>query len=319
MTKTIIPIFFAADDKYLPYLTVAITSLKLHADRKNKDYRLYVLHAGMDEVGKNKLEAFNEEDFSVEFVDVSEDLKKLAENLHMRDYYTAATYYRIFIAGLFPQYDKALYLDSDIVLTADVSELFATELGDNLVAAVPDWIVIRNEHLRRYSEFSMGVHPDKYFNAGVLVMNLKQFRAFNFYEKFAKLLTQYAFRVAQDQDYLNVMCRDKVVYLPTTWDAMPHGNHTTPDMPKLIHYNLTAKPWHYEDILYAEMFWKYAKMTEYYDEIRNVLEAYTDEEKERDAVCEKALIDLAETESYREDAYYRVYGENEEVFQRNSK
>ncbi len=309
MTKKIVPIFFAVDDKYLPYLAVCLTSLKENA-RKGCDYRVYVLHAGMDEESKDTLATFNDEDFTVEFVDVSADLKVLADKLHMRDYYTSATYYRIFIAGLFPQYDKALYLDSDIILRGDVCELFDTELGDNLVAGVPDGVVTEIDPFPEYALEVLGFHSRGYFNAGVLVINLKQFREIGFYDRFATLLGQYAFTVAQDQDYLNVLCQGKVVLLPTTWNAMPTGNHRDAELPKLIHYNLTAKPWHYDDVLYAEEFWKYAKKTEYYEEILAVLHNYSDAEKERDTQCEISLKELARREIAREDGYFKKYVKN---------
>ncbi len=305
MKKTV-PIFYAADEKYLPYLSVCLTSVKQNA-KKGVDYRIYVLHAGVDEAAKEKLTSFNDEDFTVEFVDVSNDLKVLADRLHMRDYYTFATYFRIFIAELFPQYEKALYLDSDVIVRGDIGELFETELGENLVGAVPDGAVSEIPPFRAYTKEVLGVEPEKYFNAGILVMNLKKFREINFYERFATLLGQYAFTVAQDQDYLNVLCKDSVVYLPTTWNAMPTGNHKEGQMPKLIHYNLTAKPWHYDDILYQEEFWKYAKQTEYYEEILAELAAYTDEMKARDKACESGLIALTVAEVEREDNYYKKY------------
>ncbi len=306
MKKKIVPIFYAADEKYLPYLSVCLTSVKENA-RRGVDYRVYVLHSGVDEKAKAKLASFDDEDFTVEFVDVSPDLKALASRLHMRDYYTCATYFRIFIAGLFPQYDKALYLDSDVVVRGDICELFDTELGDDLVGAVPDGAVSEIPPFRAYTKEVLGIDAERYFNAGILVMNLKRFREVDFYDQFATLLGEYAFTVAQDQDYLNVLCKDRVTYLSTTWNAMPTGNHKGEELPKLIHYNLTAKPWHYGNILYGEIFWEYAKKTEYYDEIHAELDAYTDECKARDKECEAGLIALTIAEAAREDNYYKKY------------
>jgi 3-dehydroquinate synthase len=78
------------------------------------------------------------ENVKIRFVNVEEKLKKICRKLHMRDYYTKATYYRFFIPELFPKYNKGLYLDCDIVLTADAAELYHTELGDNYIAAIPE-------------------------------------------------------------------------------------------------------------------------------------------------------------------------------------
>ncbi len=99
-------------------------------------------------------------------------------------------------------------------------------------------------------------------------MNLDQLRKFKFQEKFLYLLGTVRFSVAQDQDYLNRLCKGRVTLVDRQWDCMPLVNETTKrEDIKLIHYNFAYKPWHFEDVLYKEYFWKYAKKTEFYDEI----------------------------------------------------
>ena len=66
---------------------------------------------------------------------------------------------------------------------------------------------------------------------------------------------------------------------------------------------MTSKPWHYGDCRHGDIFWKYAAQTSVYDEIKAVLEAYTDEERERDAVSCDNLLALAVKETNREDNY----------------
>jgi lipopolysaccharide biosynthesis glycosyltransferase len=66
---------------------------------------------------------------------------------------------------------------------------------------------------------------------------------------------------------------------------------------KLIHYNLAFKPWHFEDILYKEYFWKYAQKTEFFNEILRIKENYSDEEKFNDREKDKMLRELAQKES----------------------
>lgn len=305
--KKIIPIFYAADENYLPYLTVSICSLKENADR-NYHYEIYVLNAEMNTPDCAELKKYEEEDFRITFVSVSQQIEKVKSALQLRDYYTGATYYRIFIAGMFPQYEKALYIDSDTVLLGDVSELFNVDLRDNLIGAIPDGAVAAVPAFRTYTKETLGIDAEKYFNAGVILMNLTQFRKENFCEKFCTLLRQYKFSVAQDQDYLNVICKDKVTYIGAEWNRMPIGGEA--DTPKLIHYNLTLKPWHYEDILFKEYFWDYAKKTAFYDRICAALNAYTDEKKAADALAEKNLIALAIKEAERADNYYKKYCQN---------
>ncbi len=303
--KKVVPVFFAADENYLPYLTVALSSLKANASESN-DYAIYVLNAGVTDEAIQKVKKYEEEGFFITFVDVSKEMEGVKNSLQIRDYYTGATYYRIFIAEMFPQYEKAIYIDSDVVLLGDVSELYETELGEALVGAVADEAVANVSQFRLYTKEVLGIDAKDYFNAGVLVMNLKKFRESNFYEAFCRLLKNYKFSVAQDQDYLNVLCAGKVVFVGGEWNKMPIGGDGC-GTPKLIHYNLTMKPWHYEDILYKEYFWRYAKDVEDYPLILEALSTYTDEKKQRDAAAEKGLLALCVKEALREDNYLKKW------------
>ena len=303
--KKVIPVFFAADENYLPYLTVALSSLKENAS-KAYDYAIYILNAGVAEQAAQKVKKYEEEGFTIAFVDVSKEMDSVKNSLQIRDYYTGATYYRIFIAEMFPQYDKAIYIDSDVVLLGDVSELFKTDLGDALVGAVTDEAVASVEQFRLYTKEVLGIESKEYFNAGVLVMNLAKFRESNFYDAFCRLLKTYKFSVAQDQDYLNVLCAGKVVFIGGEWNKMPIGGMEK-NAPKLIHYNLTMKPWHYEDVLYKEHFWKYAKKVEDYPLILDALYSYTEEKKAKDKQAEKNLLALCVQEALRTDNYLKKW------------
>lgn len=302
--KQTIPVFYAADRNYLPYLAVSVSSLKANAN-KNYRYEIYVLTSDQELLKTEKLKKYEDEDFSIEFVDVTAYLEDVKNSLQLRDYYTGATYYRIFIASMFPDLDKALYIDSDTVLLGDVSELYNVELSDTLIGAIPDGAVAAVEEFKIYTKYTLGIDAENYFNAGVVLMNLAAFRKENFYARFCNLLKAYKFCVAQDQDYLNVLCKDRVTYIGEEWNRMPIGGDE--ETPKLIHYNLTLKPWHYENILFSEYFWRYAKETEFYEEILAELAAYSDEKKAADSEAESRLKSLALAEAYREDNYYKRY------------
>lgn len=303
--EQIIPIFFAADKNYIPFLSVSLDSLKENASKSYR-YEIYILNTDIDEKTAEPVKKFEDENFGVHFIDVSERLEEVKNSLQLRDYYTGATYYRIFIANMFPEYEKALYIDSDTIVLGDVSELFHTELKSNLIGAIPDEAVAVVPEFRLYTKETLGVEAEKYFNAGVILMNLKEFRKSNFYGKFCGLLKTYKFCVAQDQDYLNVLCKDKIVFVGNEWNKMPIGGASA--TPKLIHYNLTMKPWHYENILFKEHFWHYAKRSEYYERILGELRAYSAEKKQKDADSEVALKALAVEEAKREDNYFKRFG-----------
>ncbi|MBQ8291481.1 MAG: glycosyltransferase family 8 protein [Clostridia bacterium] len=302
--KKVVPIFYASDDTYLPYLAVSLSSLKKNANKAFR-YEIYVLHTGVQEENERRVKTYQDENFVIRFVDVSERLEEVKRSLQLRDYYTGATYYRIFIAEMFPQYDKALYLDGDTVILGDIAKLYNVPLNDNLVGAVTDGVVSSTAVFQAYTREVLGIESNRYFNAGVLVMNLKKFREENFYEKFRNLLLEYKFSVAQDQDYLNVLCKDRVRYLSSTWNTMPIGGEKR-KLPALIHYNLTAKPWRYASIPYAKYFWTEAEHNEFAAELRAQFGSYSDERREQDARTEQSLIALAIAETKREDNFIRA-------------
>ena len=163
--KKIIPVFFAADDNYVPFLAVTLQSIKEHASAEN-EYRIYILHAGVSEDGSEKIKKFGSGNFKVNFVDVTDRLAVLSEELQLRDYYSCATYYRIFIAMMFPEYDKAIYLDSDIAVRCDLADYFDIDLGDNYVAGVPDGAVGAVPVFKEYTKHVLGIEAERYFNAG---------------------------------------------------------------------------------------------------------------------------------------------------------
>ena len=285
-------------------MTVSVSSLIENAS-KDYAYEIYVLTTGMNGAPVERLMEYADENFRIELVDVSVQMEKVKDSLQLRDYYTGATYYRIFIAGMFPQYEKALYIDSDTIVAGDIAELFNVELADNLIGAVPDGAVAAVPEFRLYTKEVLGIDAEKYFNAGVILMNLAQFRKSDFYGKFCSLLKEYKFSVAQDQDYLNVLCKDKVHFIGMEWNRMPIGG-ADGETPKLIHYNLTLKPWHYENILFKEYFWTYARRSAFYERILSDLHGYTKEQKDKDANAEKGLIELAVKEAEREDNYLKT-------------
>lgn len=294
----VIPIFFAVDDGYIPFLAVALESLIDNAS-KEYYYSIKILYTNINEENKRKINKYKCENVNIEFVDLNYYIEKVKDKLYTRDYYTKTTYFRLFIPNLYPQYNKAIYLDSDIVVLGDISELYNQEIENNLVAAAPDDVIQSTKVFQEYAEKVVGVADYRnYFNAGILLMNLDEFRKFKFQEKFLYLLETIKFTVAQDQDYLNRLSKGKVKIIDKAWDKMPIANDNFDENNlKIIHYNLAYKPWHYDNIKYKEYFWKYAKETEYYDDIRKIKDEYTEEERFNDMQQYKALKELAQKES----------------------
>lgn len=294
----VIPIFFAVDDGYMPCLAVALESLIDNAS-KNYYYSIKVLYTSINEENKRKINKYKRENVSIEFVDLNYYIEKIKDKLYTRDYYTKTTYFRLFIPNLYPQYTKAIYLDSDIIVLGDISELYNIDLEDNLIGAAPDGVIQTIKVFQEYAEKVVGVEDYRnYFNAGILLMNLDELRKIHFQDKFLYLLETIKFTVAQDQDYLNRLCKGRTKIIDIGWDRMPVSIDDYPEENiKIVHYNLADKPWRYDDIRYGEYFWKYAQKTEFYDYLRLLKDNYTEEERFKDKEQFENLKKLAQHEA----------------------
>lgn len=289
-----VPVFFATDDLYAPYLGVALRSLAECAS-PSTFYDVNILIDTLSQNNRDRLASLARENVAVQFVKVSDRLDRLGHMLHLRDYYTRATYFRFFIPALFPKYEKGVYLDCDVVLTRDVAELYRTPLEGRMLAAAPEEVMLKYDVFGRYTEAVLKIPRTEYFSAGVLVMNLEKMREVRLEEQFVDLLGRRKFPVTQDQDYLNVLCRGDFVMLSTDWNTTSFPDATA-KAPALIHYKINWKPWHYRGTSYEESFWDIATRTPYYLTLRDVLEAHTEEDVAREAQQFESLVALAESE-----------------------
>ena len=131
-------------------------------------------------------------------------------------------------------------------------------------------------------------------------MNLDAMRECDFLNVFLRLLQSVTFQIAQDQDYLNVICKNRVEYVGFEWNTMPCDVHTS--APKLIHYNLDFKPWHRDDVAFGDVFWDYAERSGYLEEIREVREGYTEWHIARSAEETTHLIAMGKRQARKRTA-----------------
>lgn len=117
----------------------------------------------------------------------------------------------------------------------------------------------------------------------------------------------YNFVVTQDEDYLNLICHNKVCWLPQKWNVEVFGQIPCREEEIcVLHYIMVSKPWHYNDCRLQEYFWESAQKTSVYAEIRKVLESYTDEERKRDAESCDRLMQTAKDEIAKENNYLNL-------------
>lgn len=298
-----IPIFYACDDNFVKYTIVSLQSMIRNASTDHR-YHVYVLHTNIAPETQNQLFQLKNDNFDISFENVTAYLDSISHRLPIRDYYSKTTYFRLFIADMFPQYDKAIYIDSDTVVQGDISRMYLTDIGDAYVGACHEQAMVQVDEYGTYAEKVVGIDRNFFFNAGVLLINCRQFRAHNVLEQFTRLLGEYNFVVTQDEDYLNLICKDRVYWLDQRWNTEVFGTIPYPiEEACILHYIMTNKPWHYADCLHGDIFWKYAAQTSVYGDILAELEQYTDQQRQRDRISCDNLLKLAVTETNREDNY----------------
>lgn len=299
----LIPIFYACDNNFVKYTIVSAHSIIKNASKEYK-YKIHVLHTGISDSMMEKLYELQNDNFEICFNDVTDYLMSISDKLPIRDYYSKTTYYRLFIAEMFPEYDKAVYIDSDTIVQGDISELYNTNINDAYLGACHEQVMIQIDTYGTYVEKVIGISRYNFFNAGMLLINCEQFRLHFVLDKFIQYLHTYNFVVTQDEDYLNLICKDHVYWLDQRWNTEIFGDiHYPIEQACVLHYIMTNKPWHYRDCRFGNIFWQYAQEVSVYDEILSVLHAYTDAERTRDRISCDNLLQLAKKEISRKDNY----------------
>lgn len=309
------PVFFTVDEKYAALCGVAIHSLIVNSN-PNRRYRIVVLHDHVSPDSQRRIRRMATGNVSIEFREMKRSFDGITGRIGdclRADYFTLTIYYRLFIPSMFTEYDKGIYIDSDVVLNADIAELYDIETGSDLIGACPDWSVQNVPPLCHYIEEAIGVPHAEYINSGILLMNLAELRRVELGKRFLELLNKYHFDcIAPDQDYLNALCRGRITFLGEEWDAMPKDYGSPLENPKLVHYNLFAKPWMYDGIWYADLFWKYADGAGFGTSLRQFKEAYTDEQKQSDSHCLGYLCRRGATIPDQEVTFKKIFNTGKE-------
>lgn len=291
--KQRIPIFFATDDNYFPFLCVTLASIEEYAN-DSYIYDVKILTTSLSEENEKRAKNLGFPHIVISVVNLEERVGKIRSKIteRLRDYYSESIFYRIFIPSLFKELDKAIYLDCDIVLKDDVAKLYFTDIEDNVLGAVADESIAPIPEFCTYVDKVVGSPEGIYINSGVLLINAKKFREERIEEKLVHLIEKYNFKtVAPDQDYLNFLCKDKIYYFDAGWNKQPNQNTDFPEEKiHLIHFNMFNKPWHYYDVKYEEYFWAMAKKTPYYEALLEEKSRYTDKEREEDMLGAQKLI-----------------------------
>lgn len=230
-------ILLASDANYLPYCFVTcqsvVNSLRL-SNQSEQDTIIFNLFIEDDvelESLKHKCDSFskrnNTDDAKFEFNLVSVSPKTF-DNAPKFKGGTLSCYYRLLIDKLLGNDVKTvLYLDCDTLVRKDIRNLFACiDLEGSVLAGAIDYgvefeqgkprnITVKSKNKRKKD---LEINIKDYFNSGVLLINLEEYRKQRISDKCFDIIRDYTV-VAHDQDLLNLLVKDKKI-LPLTWNFM---------------------------------------------------------------------------------------------------
>lgn len=294
--KITIPIMFCYDKNYVIPAAVAFYSLMNNAN-KEYNYILYTLHSDItDEQQKKLIETVKMfHNCSLEFVNMNQRLDDFWKKNYKGDHFSKEVMYKLLAASIFPQYEKIIISDVDVVFLGDISSSYFSLDGNNkdYIAGVKPIGKVQ-EYLKNYSpEWS----EDEIVQlgeicGGYIVMNLKKIREDNFEKVFIDSLEKNGYRLNQmEQDIFNITCHNRISHLSLNyvacsylWDYFQKEDDFNNDInysnlqiksamdnPIQLHYATSIKPWKNVDCTKSDIWYKYLAQTPFLAEFLHQL------------------------------------------------
>ena len=251
-------IALATDARYIAPTMITIRSIAQNSG-KDRRYEIVILsEKKLSMIARSWLKSTVKEypNIRIVFLDVGEKTKglKLAVNGPVKGV-TKTTYLRFLLPDLLSDIKKIIYMDVDTAVLGDIAQLFDFSLNGAWIGGVRD-IAGWEDKAKRCAE--LGIPDiDHYINAGVLLIDLEQFRKENLSDAMMNAAAEktYAYN---DQDIINMICYVKICFLPYACNAIvEYLNH--PEMisevlnidysketenPLILHYAGKTKPWY---------------------------------------------------------------------------
>lgn len=287
--KNAYTIVFAPDNNYAPYFAVALQSLICHS-RPDELYDIVVFEENVSERNKSLLSAMIPDNFSLRFFNIDAYIKTALDGLKLKSmrYWSVSMYYRLFIPFLMQKYERVMYADSDICFNHGIKEFYEADFDGKELIAVLDLIspIVKQAEPKRYKLYlALGIkEPENYFNSGILLFNLKKI-GLPAYRENLKAALSAPVLLYPDQDVANVIFYDKTKLVGAKWNCQYAFSFSREEHlalyseefskyyaevlknPCIIHYTSSEKPWNAPKKQAAEIFWRYARLTPFYEEV----------------------------------------------------
>ncbi|MDQ0203453.1 glycosyltransferase family 8 protein [Pectinatus haikarae] len=232
--ENIVHIGYGIDDNYMRCTAASVLSICRH--NPNLHLRFHILTSTLSADNKKKLRNLAEliqTDIVLYEIDTS-FFNTLPTFVHL----PVSTYFRFILPSILNEEERVCYLDADIICLSSIEYIFSCNLENAIAAAVPDleWM-----NKKRCSALSLKEHT--YFNAGMLIINIKEWNSFHVMDKVLALFKNDPVRFRYlDQDALNIALHNKIIYLPKRYNCI---DSFAEDKEKIVflHFAAHPKPW----------------------------------------------------------------------------
>ena len=273
----------SADNNYAPFVATTMASI---CDNTKNFIDFYVLDGGINEENKEKIlslrNRFN--NFSIEFISI--DIDKYFSDFRDHIYIPKSAYNRLLIPNLKPNLKKVIYTDVDVILFGEIAELFNETLEDYTIGAV--WEEFAEQHINVQRKKNLDIESNhKYFCAGNLLIDCQKWLEKDVYKNILMLKKNNINSMMEyDQSLLNKCFDNDYKQLSPKYCYINQNYYFYNSHDILIrHYNGPIKPWHINEKAPTNLlpglkeFWKYAKMTEFYDRLNEATLDNDEQEK----------------------------------------
>ncbi|MBE7733192.1 glycosyltransferase family 8 protein [Devosia faecipullorum] len=235
-----VDVVLAGDRKILWGLAVTVRSALEHA---SEPLNIHVLATGFRPADERALRQSWQHDKcgTVTFYTISSDrTKRFRSTQYLK---SKAAYSRYFISALPDHIERCVYLDTDLLVFKDLSEVHNVDLGSNIAAAVRD-ISVRTRGAWPELRERLGVENElNYVNSGVIIIDLARWRQDDIETALVEIsISKFDQMDSQDQDAINIVLYDKIAYLDISWNL---SQYEKPEIGKanIIHLIGSVKPW----------------------------------------------------------------------------
>lgn len=316
-----IPVVFTPDENYIVPTSIAILSM-LRTKKIETRYKFYIVIS--EKFDSNKLTYLNqissmEKDFNHQIIRINSEM--FDNQKITTEHISSSAYYRLILANILSDCDKCMYHDGDILVNADLSEMYNIDMDECYVGGVKaigrQQDTESNKKRMKAGGFSS---YDNYIFSGDLVFNLELIRKDNLTKFFIEKMNE-GF-LSEDQDVINYCCYNRIYILPLKYCMLNQwlNNNLLVNMkrqvygendlneaknnPSVVHFaGAIAKPWVNLRVAYSEKWWQYAKeilsekeYSEWYDRAKGFTKRWDWSYLEKQLDIEKNVILFAYSE-----------------------